>query len=492
MISRHVVGPRIGVASLVQETNTFSPKPTVREDYTILAGEDALGTLAGTNTEFAGAVAQLDEMRAEVVPLLAGWALPSGRVTDETFEYLTGLLDRELHRARPLDGLVLSLHGAMVAGSIFDADAALIEVARRRIGSVPLGVCLDLHANVTERMVELADTMVGYHTEPHIDMASTGERIARLVVRTVRGEVVPAMALAKRPMLVPAEGMRTDIGPMSEVRSGADSRTSGSVLDVSLFPVQPWLDVPELGLGVLVVTDGDLTGARTLAEQLADEVWRRRDRMTTPRLMAPGEAFRAVRESDCRPFVMAHTADCPTAGAPGDDPVMVTEAARHAPDLVVLHSVLDPDASRRCRNEVGRSVRLSVGGVFTSSAVPVEVEGVVTAAGSGAYRLTGESFTGREVSMGEWAVITTGSHHLLVSSSPSITADPATWRHAGLEPDRADVLIVRSCSDYRANFPGSAPEAVTLDLPGPSTPRLDHLEFRHAPKPLYPHDRAAM
>jgi len=487
-----VAGPRIGVASLVQETNTFSPKPTVREDYTVVLGEDASRSLAGTNTEFAGSVAGLKELGAEVVPLLAAWALPSGRVTDDTFEYLAGLLDRELARAMPLEGLVLSLHGAMVAGPIFDADAALIEVARRRIGSVPLGVCLDLHANVTERMVEFADTMVGYHTEPHIDMASTGERIARLVVRTVRREVVPAMALAKRPMLVPAEGMRTDVGPMSEVRSLADSLTAGPVLDVSLFPVQPWLDVPELGLGVLAVTDGDLTGARSLAEQLADEVWHRRDRMITPRLMNPEDAFRAVRESDCRPFVMAHTADCPTAGAPGDDPVMVVEAVRHAPDLAILHSILDPEVSRRCRDRVGEQVRLAVGGVFEESVVPVEVEGTVTAAGSGAYRLTGKSFTGREVSMGEWAVITTGNHHLLVSSTPSITADPATWRHAGLEPDRADVLIVRSCSDYRVNYPGSAPEAVTLDLPGPSTPRLEYLEFRHAPRPLYPHDRAGM
>lgn len=94
--------------------------------------------------------------------------------------------------------------------------------------------------------------------------------------------------------------------------------------------------------------------------------------------------------------------------------------------------------------------------------------------------------------MGDWAVIRSGNHRLLVSAEPSITADPATWRHAGLEPDRADVLIVRSCSDYRANFPASAPEAVTLDLPGPSTPRLENLEFLHAPRPLYPHDRALM
>ena len=83
-----------------------------------------------------------------------------------------------------------------------------------------MGVCLDLHANVTARMVELAEVMVGYHTEPHVDMGATGERIASLVAATVRSEVNPAMGLAKRGLLIPAEGMRTDEGPMSEVPRG--------------------------------------------------------------------------------------------------------------------------------------------------------------------------------------------------------------------------------------------------------------------------------
>ena len=482
--------PRIGVASLVQETNTFNPNPTRWDDYTVLAGGDVSDTLAGTNTEFAGAVSELGRLGAEAVPLLAAWALPSGRVADRAFARLAGLLDTRLKEVGPLDGLVLSLHGAMAADSLSDADSALMEAARRRIGAAPLGVCLDLHANLTSRMVESCDALVGYHTEPHVDMASTGERIARLVAGAVRGGISPAIGFAKRPLLIPAEGMRTDLGPMSEVRALADSRTGSRsrVLDVSLFPVQPWLDVPELGLGVSVVTDGDLPGARSLAEEMADEVWHRRERMTTPRLMTPEKAFLEARGSSTRPFLMAHTADCPTAGASGDDPVMIAEAAAHGAGMVVMHSVLDPEAVRRCASAVGKRVRLEVGAGFNPAAVPVEVEGEVRRAGTGSYRLAGRSFTGRTVSMGEWAVLVSGSHHLLITSRPSITADPATWRRAGLDPGQADVLVVRSCSDYRANFPSSAPEAVTLDLPGPSTPRLESLRFRRAPRPLYPLD----
>ena len=232
--------------------------------------------------------------------------------------------------------------------------------------------------------------------------------------------------------------------------------TGGPVLDISLFPVQPWLDVPELGLGVLVVTDNDREMAVRLADEFAFEIWRRRGRMNTPRLMTLSAAFAAARLSSTRPFVMAHTADCPTAGATGDDPVLVTGAARHGSDLAVMHTVLDPDAARRCAGAVGTEVRLGVGAGFNPAARAVTVQGVVTGAGRGSYRMTGRSFTGREISMGDWGVITSGLHHLLVTSRPAVTADPATWLHAGLDPRRADVLIVRSCSDYRANFPDSA------------------------------------
>ena len=481
-------GPRIGVASLVQETNTFSARPTVWEDYTVLVGEEDLDALRGTNTEYSGAVAELERLGASPVPLMAVWALPSGVVKESTFSRLGEMLDTGLKRAGKLDGLVLSLHGAMVSETHFDADSALIEVARRRLGHTPVGVCLDLHANLTGRMVDLADVMVGYHTEPHVDMRSTGERIARLLAATVRSEITPAMASAKRALLIPAEAMRTDLGPMSEVRKLADNLTGDQVLDISIFPVQPWLDVPELGLGVLVVTDNDAERAFRLSEEFAYEVWRRRGRMNTPRLMTPSVAFAAARLSSTRPFVMAHTADCPTAGATGDDPILVNEAAAYGSDLTVLHTVLDPDAARLCARSVGRQVRMEVGAAFNPMARPVTVEGVVTGAGAGSYRMTGRSFTGREVSMGDWGVITSGRHHLLITSLPAVTADPATWRHAGLDPDRTDVLVVRSCSDYRANFPDSVDESITLDLPGASTPRLESLRFQHAPRPLYPLD----
>ena len=351
--------------------------------------------------------------------LFACWrpgALPSGKVTDETFARLSALLDDRLEEAGRLEGLVLSLHGAMATESIFDADSALIEIARRRIGAVPLGVCLDLHANVTPRMVELADAVVGYRTEPHTDMASTGKRIARLVTAIAYGEISPTLGLSKRPLLIPAEAMR---GPTVMFSMSRCFRSSLG----STFRNSVW--------GVVVTTEADPSGARDLAEELADEIWQRKERMTTPRLMTPDLAFREARNSATRPFIMAHTSDCPTAGAAGDDPVMIFEAAVHGADLVVMHTVLDPSVVSQCTSAVGQRVRVKVGGGFNPAAVSVIVDGIVRRSGAGSYRLAGRSFTRREASMGQWVVLESRFHRLLITSKPAITADRATWRHAG-------------------------------------------------------------
>ena len=123
--------PRIGVASLFQETNTFSPKPTGWDDFTVLVGSEAVEAFEGTNTEFAGVMAELDRLGAQAVPLVSAYADPSGRVTEKAFRRLVGLLDAGLGQAGRLDGLVLALHGSMTSESVFDADSALIEVARR-------------------------------------------------------------------------------------------------------------------------------------------------------------------------------------------------------------------------------------------------------------------------------------------------------------------------------------------------------------------------
>jgi len=479
----------------MQESNTFAPQLSELADFErqgLHRGPEMVERARGTNTEAAGALDALDLDGVTPVPLLRAWALSSGPLTGAALRSLADLLTTELKAAGPLDGLVLSLHGALVAVDEPSADAYLVDTARRALGpSIPLAVSLDLHANVTARLAGLPDILIGYRTYPHTDMAETGARTVAMLLGLLDGRIAPVNALAKIPILIPPESMQMTDGPMARVRAGADEHVRGPILDVSVFPVQPWLDVPELGFGILVTADRDQTQAGSVASLLAKQVWDARHEFHVA-LSGPADAFERARRSSVRPFVMTESADSPTAGTPGDSPAMVAAWLAHGRDLRTYVTVADAPAVEVChRAGPGRPVELSVGcTVDTRFHEPVHLDGTVERVGSGEVMLSGPGYTGMQLSMGRFAVVAVGRLSLLVTERPAISYDPATFDAAGLDLKKLDVVVVRSALNYRAAFPEAAAEAVILDLPGASTPRLDRLAFRRAPRPLYPIDSA--
>lgn len=487
-------GPlRIGVASILQETNTWSPARSTLDDFIsqgLLVGPAVWEQFRETNTEVGGAMRAISDAGCTPVPMIRAWAQSSGRLTRDTLDELSRMLVHELRRG-PIDGLVLSLHGTMAAEGVDGADAAILEAARGGIGEdIPIGVCLDLHANVTKSLIRLSSFVTGYHTYPHTDLADTGARTARLVISMLRGRAAPVTALAKRPFLIPAEAMSMSAGPLGELRARADRLTRGRVLDIGFFPVQPWLDVEELGFGVTVTTDGDAALGSATAESLASEAWDRR-REFRVELVSPAAAIEAARSSSVRPFLISESADAPTAGTAGDSPAMIQALLDHGTDLGAYVTVTDPSAVDRCW-QVGMNmqVTLNVGAsIDRRFHRPVELTGIVERLGKDPVLLTGPSYTGMEVSMGRFAVVRSGRLAVLITERPAFTLDPATFVHAGLDPARADVIVVRSANGFRVGYPApSADAAVWLDLPGASTPRLELLDFSRAPRPLYPID----
>ena len=486
---------RIAVASIMQETNTFALGRCSLSDFRFARGRDVLDLVAGTNSELARAQTVIEAAGGEVIPLLYAWAMPAGRVDGTTFRHLRDSLADALGSTGSVDALVLSLHGSMAAEGFDDADGELLRATRAVVGeTVPIAVTLDLHANVTREMVRLADSISAYHTDPHIDMADAGARAARRALAMAAGSLRPVMGFAKRPMLVPGETMNTSTGPLSSIRRQAMAAAPAGLLELGLFPVQPWLDVPELGFGVVAVADGSEVDAADAIEQFAAEVatavWARRHEFRIDRLSSPLQALATAAMSRTRPFLIAESADAPTAGAAGDSPAMVRAVQEAGGDLVAYVPVVDATAVEACHNAgLGHHVRLRVGASIDHRWwEPVDLQGVVAHLGDGTYRLEGASFTGMEVSMGRFATVHTGPIRLLLSERPAWTSDPATFRIAGLPPEDADVIVVRSCSDFLANFPGAAAEAVTLDVPGAATPRLENLTFAASPRAPFPLD----
>jgi microcystin degradation protein MlrC len=457
----------------------------------IYLGEE-MRRLEATNTEAGGALVAVAGGDAEPVPLLRAFAVPSGRLTREARRALEDLLAQQLRAAGALDGLVLALHGALAGVGRDSVDEGFVRLARSVLGtSAPIGVCLDLHANVVSGLIDQATFVIGYHTNPHVDQAATGARTAQLVLDAVRGTRRPSSVLAKRPMLIPAQSHGMAAPPMSHLRQLADERSTSSILDVSLFPVQPWLDVRQLGFGVVVTADDDPSRAHEVAEELAERAWELR-RSFAVDLVDPLEAMERVRNEGIHPRVLADSSDAPTAGAPGDSPAVLAALLSHGRDLRAYIAIVDPAAVAACHSAgVGAPVTVEIGAsIERRFHAPVELSARVSKLGENPIVLTGPVLTGTEVNIGRWAVLQRELLSVLVTERPAWEADPATFEQVGLPLADADVVVVRSCFLFTVGYGKAGAHALQLDLPGSSTPRLDRLVFRRAPRPLYPLDGA--
>lgn len=493
---------RVAVASIIQETNTFSPIPSTMEDFRaqgLWIGADALANTRSTNTEFAGAVAAIEAAGAMVVPIVRAWAMSGGELDGASFNELSALLVTGLVAAvtdGAVDGLVLCLHGALVAEGELAADAALAAAARTVLGpAVPIVVTHDLHANVTAGIVDAADALIGFHTYPHVDQGDTGRRGATVLLDRIEQRSALGTALSKRSMLVPAEGQAISDEPMRTLRALADDATCGAIVDVSLFPVQPWLDVPDLGFAVTVTHTGDPVAAQAIADRIADQAWLRRADFS-PQLLDITDAIAvAAHANPGRPVLFVHSADSPTSGCTADSAAVIAALLRHGGGLPAIATVVDVPAVAECfAAGAGAELTTLLGSTLDPRwAAPVEVRGTVLAIGDTPVLLTGESMTGQLISMGRWATLDLGTGLVvLVTERPAPTFDPAGFRHAGLEPANARIVVVRSATMYRAGFRDLFDTACVLDVPGASTPSLSGLSFVRAQRPLYPLDQEAM
>src|SRR6185437_9812144 len=331
----------------------------------------------------------------------------------------------------------LALHGALVVEDAPDGDGEIIERLRARLGpKVPIGVSLDLHGHITPRKLEANTFLIGYQEYPHIDMYETGERTARLMLDVLASKRRPVMALVKRPVVVPAVCGRTTDGPLAAVASAARAaEASGEVLHASIFPVQPWIDAPDLGFAALVCADGDAAAAERVATRLADMVWERR-RDFDLGLLPLAETIRVGLTSDGMTLV-GDTGDAPTGGAAADATAvleaLLAGGARES-DRLSLLTMCDPAAAAAAHAAgAGSDIRLSVGHAFsTADGAPLPITGTVLNLTDGSYVMGDGGANGMTIDMGPTAVIGIGGIRLLLRSRPSMGWDTAMYRPQGL------------------------------------------------------------
>ncbi|MEZ5667638.1 MAG: M81 family metallopeptidase [Alphaproteobacteria bacterium] len=475
---------RIAVASFMQESNSFSPLPTGRTAFErgyIHRGDAIVRVLAATRVECAGFLAELGRAGAQAVPLVAAYTMAGGPVERPVFEAILGEILVGLAAAAPLDGLLLALHGAMLTEDGDDADGEILARVRAALpAGTPIGVSLDLHGLITPRMLQPHTHLIGYKTYPHLDMAETGAKCARILLDTLRGRVAPRMALARRPMIVNPIAATTDAPALRQVRGLADAQPG--MLDVSIFTVQPWLDVPDLGCSVLACADGDAAQARAVAERVADALWDARGAFE-PALTPLDQAI-AVGLAGPGLTVVSDAGDAPSGGAAADSAAVVRaliEAGADRAEATTLLTLCDPVVAATChRHGVGARLTAPLGHHFSRKlGTPVAATFDVVSLASGRHR-TGN---GIMVDPGPCAVIAIGSIRVAVRSEPLFEWDPSVFTSQGLDPAAARLVFVKSPSHFRAAYAPIAARILVADTPGATVPNMRRIPFTRVAGP---------
>jgi microcystin degradation protein MlrC len=485
---------RVALGQLAQETNHFVPMRTTLDDFAarlLLRGPAVLNGWGQAKVEVPGFLDVLRHAGAEAVPLIAAGADSGGPVTRAAFETLMGEMLAAIDAAGPVDGVLLALHGAMVLEDSDDPEAEIIARVRARLPAVtPVGVSLDLHAHVTPEMLQPDVHLVGYRAYPHIDMYETGVRTAELLLDRLAGRRRPVMGLAKRPMVVSAVRARTVEPPLSEVVAMADAMLAdGRLLHAALFPVQCWLDVPNLGFAALTIADGNLETAQRAAEELADAAFSRRHDFE-PALVPLAETIRIGLASSGMTLI-GDAGDGPTGGAAADQTqvlrALLAAGADRADGLTLLTLCDPPAAAAAHRAGTGAVLDFSLGGHFTG-AQKVQLRARVGQLSDGAYVALDAGATGFVFQHGPTAVLETGSLRIVVRTRPGWEWDTNMYRSVGLDPRQARMVFVKSSGHFRVAFEPLAARTLIANTDGPTVGDMRRVPWKRVTRPLFPID----
>ncbi len=489
---------RIAIGGILHETHTFMEQATTLADFagqSLHYGADLLSAMRGTRSGIGGMIERATEMGWQLLPTLYAAAMPGGTVTAAAYTELLRQLCSRLEQSLPVDGLLLALHGAMVAEGQLDAESDIVARARALVGeATPIVVLLDMHGNISPRLAELADVLLAYDTNPHVDAYARGVEAAAIMARLLRRELRPTAACARPALLLPAQSTGTALPPLAPAHQrAAEMEALDEVVCIAVMAGFAYADTPFTGPSIIVTTDGLPELAAAYSDELRAILFEHRDD-ALPRFLAPDEAVRLADSRKQGPVILVDSADNIGGGTTGDGTdALVAMLANDVDEGAIV--LADAEAIEICwRAGIAAEVTLDVGGkVDRWHGQPVTVTGTVRALSDGVFECEVPdnhfaSFYGSTVHMGRSVWLRVAAVNILLTERKTPPLDLAQLRHIGIVPESQRIIVVKSAVAYRAAYMPIASEAIEMDTAGLCSANLARFPYRHLQRPVYPLD----
>jgi microcystin degradation protein MlrC len=479
---------RLFTATLATESNTFAPMPT-----SLAAYREGVFLRPGEHPDDAPRMCTAplfvarQRAAAEGFTLIEGScfaASPAGTTNRADYEMMRDEILGQLKAALPVDGVLLGLHGAMVAHGYDDVEGDIITRVRDIVGpKVVIGVELDPHCHLTKVRVTAADITILYKEFPHTDVSERAEEVLTLVLRTLRGEVTPVTSvydcrqIASYPTTQPLMRAFVDKVKAMEGKDG--------ILSISIAHCFPYADVEELTGRILVITDNDKAKADAVATALGEEFVGMRGKTAPPYETVEG-GIATARGHNAGPVVVADPADNAGGGAPTDNTTILRHLIETKAESAALAPIWDPIAVRLCFDAgLGATFPLRFGGkIAPSSGQPIDAMVTVTGLAQDAW----QSFGPTKVPLGDCAAIKVGDVEVVLISNRTQALGLEIFRNLGIEPTERKIIVVKSTNHFMGAFGPIAAKVIYIDSDGPLSRDYRKLPYTKVARPIWPLD----
>ncbi|WP_078427191.1 M81 family metallopeptidase [Alkalihalobacterium alkalinitrilicum] len=483
---------KIVIGQVAHETNTFSTIKTTKEFFQLWEwdhGHQIIERHQGVEDYLGGMIDRAKDLKIEIAPSFSAYANPSGLITKETYLQLKKELISSINSIGSFDAICIMLHGAGVAEEAEDLEGELLVALRKQFGyEVPIIVVLDLHANLSQKMVDEADLIIGDNLYPHIDSYDRGKEAIDLTAKILTSDLDPVMYLEKLPLLIPTS--TTDHYPAKEINEVCwQWEKNEQVIDCTFYHGFPYSDTIDTGVSVLTVTNNNSRLAEKVSKDVSRKIWRLKMRFTRD-YPAPKAGIQEALKEQMFPIVLNETSDNPGAGTPGDG-TRLLEALIHANiEKSCFAAIYDPDVAEIAHDfGAGSVINVHLGGKSDSlHGNPLPIRAYVKSVTDGRFTQTSPMWKGIQVDLGKSTRLQVGAVDIIVCSVNTQVMDEQVFLLHGVDIKDYKVVALKSSQHFRATFELIAKKIITIDSPGLSTCNLKLFQYENVRRPIYPMD----